>query len=127
MNLLNKTTTQTHILQLEKFADTENRAIAAAISVLNNSYHYLWSLPDNELVDVLQELLNTGKLQSLFENHYVTAINLNAIQDNTEYSGPRAIAVAGREFEVSPEGIVSLVYPPEPEIIEEPPIEPSGE
>jgi galactose-1-phosphate uridylyltransferase len=62
MKLIETTTTQQHIRKLEEFSDTENRAIAAAISVLNNSYNYLWSLPDNELVSVLQELLNTGRV-----------------------------------------------------------------
>jgi len=121
MNLLNKTTTQSHILKLEKFAETENRAIAAAISVLNSSYRYLWGMPDDELQAVLQELLNTGKLQDLFMNHYVAATSLNTIQDSSSYHGDRAIAVAGREFEVSEEGIVTVVpiFVPEEEIVED--------
>jgi galactose-1-phosphate uridylyltransferase len=41
MKLIETTTTQQHIRKLEEFSDTENRAIAAAISVLNNSYNYL--------------------------------------------------------------------------------------
>ena len=52
---------------------------------------------------------------------------MNKILDDGEYVGVRAIAVAGREFEVSEEGVLTVVPLPvvevvEPEIIEDSPI-----
>jgi hypothetical protein len=75
------------------------------------------------LVSVLQELLNTGKLQGLFEIHYITATSLNNIQDNTGYGGPRAITIAGKKINVSNQGIISIECPVLEEIIPDPIIE----
>ena len=124
MQLINKTTTTQHLLTIEKQASKINNLVSATIAALNNSYKYLWGLPDAELQAVLQELLNTGKLEELFVNHYTAATSLNTIQDNTGASGARAIAVAGREFEIDEFGTLTVVPLPEPEpIIEELPIE----
>jgi hypothetical protein len=114
MNLLNKTTTDRHILQIERYVQKTNRLISAAISSLNSGHSYLWSLPDDELLSVLQSLHDSGNLVGLFTNHYLTATSLNTIQDNTGASGVRAIAVAGRNVEIV-DGTVSFVAPPEPE------------
>ena len=122
MKLLQTTTTENHLLKIEQHVQKTNRMINAAINSLNEGYNYLWGLPDNELQDVLQTLLNAGKLQALFENHYITATSLNTIQDNTGAGGARAIAVAGREFEIDEFGTLTIVPLPEP-IVEEPPIE----
>ena len=84
-----------------------------------NSQDYVYPIDGwtwfDSLEDVLQELLNTGKLQELFVNHYTTATGLNGIQDATGYSGVRAMAVAGREFVIDENGKVTLVPLPIPE------------
>lgn len=114
MNLLSKTQTEQHLLRLEKFTVKTNQLISATISNINNGYSYLWNLPDVELQDVLQNLLDNGKLVQLFENHYLAATSLNAIQDGTGASGGRALAIAGREFTVT-DGVVAVIPLPEPE------------
>lgn len=118
MNLLNKTTTDRHILQIERYVQKTNRLISAAICSLNSGHSYLWSLSDEELLDVLQSLHNSGNLVGLFTNHYLTATSLNTIQDNTGAGGVRAIAVAGRDVQIV-DGVVSLVAVPDPEIDDE--------
>ncbi len=114
MKLLQSDKTTEHILKIQEYAETTNRAINAAIVALNNAYNYSWNLPDDELRDVLQMLLDNGKLQELFQNHYITATALNTIQNSTGYIGDRAIAVAGREFTIE-DGVITLVALPTPQ------------
>jgi len=126
MKLIQKTTIQQNIESIESAANTAINATASAVHALNNSHRVFWGLPDNELVELLQYLLNEGKLQEVFNKHYVSATNLNQILDNGEYDGVRAIATVGRAFEISELGVVSLVVPPpvveEEEVVVEPEI-----
>jgi len=133
MKLIQKTTIQQNIESIESAANTAINATVAAVHALNNSHSVFWSLPDEELVELLQYLLNEGKLQEIFNEHYVAAVNLNQILDGGEHGGVRAIASVGRAFEVDEFGTVTLVYPPieepivDPEPVEEPPIDPQIE
>jgi hypothetical protein len=118
MKLLNTTTTERHLLKIEQCIKKTNRLVAASIAALNEGYYYLWSLPDEELQEVLQTLLDNGKLQELFTNHYLTAVSLNEIQDRTDAYGGRAIAAAGREFIIE-DGQIVLIISETPEIEED--------
>jgi NurA-like 5'-3' nuclease len=117
MNITSKTTLQSNIEKIEAAANTAILATASAVHALNNSYNTLWGLNDDELTELLQYLLNEGKLLEVFTKHYVAATGLNKILDDGEYDGVRAIAVAGREFEIDEFGTLTLVVPPEPEIL----------
>jgi hypothetical protein len=118
MKLTNQTTIQTNLQKIENTAKDFLRTVVAATQSLNNSYYSLWKLPDDQLTEVLQHLLNEGKLEEVFTKHYIAATSLNYILDDGEYVGVRAIAVAGREFEVSEEGVLTLVPLPVVEVIE---------
>lgn len=110
MDLLTKTQTQKHILKLEEYGKTINGLLAAAIVNLNESHRYLWSLPDAECAAVLQQLLEDGKLEKLFTDHYVAATALNDIQDRSSFDGIRANNTAGKQISIE-DGVVSIVYP----------------
>lgn len=120
MNLTNKSQTDIDIQAIEDATNTFVNALNAAIFTLNLAYDALWKLPDDRLVAVLQRLYETNTMMELFDDHNFSAVNLNEIQDRTHESGPKAAAILGREFIINSEGIVSLVYPPEPEVIIEP-------
>jgi hypothetical protein len=119
MKLTNQTTLQTNLLKIENTAKDFLRTVVAATQSLNNSYYSLWKLPDDQLTEVLQHLLNEGKLEDVFTKHYIAATSLNNILDGGEYVGVRAIAIAGREFEISEEGVLTVVPLPIPEVVEE--------
>lgn len=119
MNILLKTQTELDIENIEHATETFINSLNAAIFTLNLCYDALWKLPDDRLVNVLQKLYDLGKLQELFEDHYISATSLNLIQEKAGYSGQSAYAVAGKEFQII-DGVVSLVYPPTPEVVVEP-------
>lgn len=118
MTIIPKTQTEKDIQAIEDASSTFSNAINAAIFTLNLAYDALWKLPDDRLVNVLQRLYDTNTMIELFTDHNFSAVNLNEIQDRTHLSGPRAIAVAGREFTIV-DGVVALVYPPVPEVLQE--------
>jgi len=123
MQILTKTQTELDIENIEHATETFINSLNAAIFTLNLCYDALWKLPDNRLVNVLQKLYDLGKLQDVFTDHYISATSLNLIQEKAGYTGQSAYAVAGREFQIV-DGIVSLVYPPEPEVAVDPKIIP---
>lgn len=116
MTIIPKTQLEKDIQAIEDASATFSNAVNAAIFALNLAYDALWKLPDDRLVAVLQRLYDAGKPIELFTDHNFSAVNLNEIQDKAQASGPRAIAVAGREFTIV-DGVVSLVPLPQPEPI----------
>lgn len=125
MNIKPKTQLDKNFEKIDEATKTTLLAVHSAIIALNQSYQALWGLPEDELKAVLQEMVNIGKLQEVFEKHYLTATNLNAILDAGEFAGTRAIFVPAKDFTIDENGIVDFVVPPapEPEIpAEEPPI-----
>jgi hypothetical protein len=77
--ITNKTQTQKDIDQIEKLADNTIRALKAAVSSLNNSFDYFWSLPNDRLESVINELLVKGVFEDIFEKHFKTATAFNNI------------------------------------------------
>jgi hypothetical protein len=122
MKITQTTTKQDNISRIEKSTEKTTRLINIAIDSLNESYRALWSLPDEELREVLQEMINEGTMASIFTAHYVTATALNTIQEHSGETN-RAIAIAGREYVIE-DNIITITPLPIPEIIEEPIIEP---
>jgi len=127
MNLTNKTQTDKDIEMLEASASQSLRVVVAAAQTLNRSYHEAWSLPDERLEPLLQQLLATDKLTEVFTKHQTAATALNVILDSEGYAGERAIAVAGREFTVDADGVLTLTPLPEPEPEPAPEPEPEPE
>jgi hypothetical protein len=125
MNLTNKTQTDKDIEMLEDSASQSLRIVIGAAQTLNRSYRSAWSLPDERLQPLLQQLLVTDKLTEVFTKHQTAATALNVILDSEGYAGERAIAVAGREFTVDADGVLTLAPIPElePIFVEEPIVE----
>lgn len=111
MQILTKTQTELDIENIEHSTETFINSLNAAIFTLNLCYDALWKLPDDRLVNVLQKLYDLGKLQDVFNDHYISATSLNLIQEKAGYAGQSAYAVAGREFKIE-NGIISLILAP---------------
>jgi hypothetical protein len=123
MKLTNKTQTDKDIEMIEDSASQSLRTVIAAVQTLNRSYRSAWGLPDERLEPLLQQLLDNDKLTEVFTKHYIAATALNTILDSEDYRGERAIAVAGREFNIV-DGVLTLVPKSEPELETQPEPEP---
>jgi hypothetical protein len=108
MNIITQTQLQKNTISIQNATNKALRSIVAAKEDLNSAYNELWNLPEERLRDVLQYLLQEGKLEEVFTNHHIAATSLNAILTSAGYSGSLAIATAAREFEVT-DGVISLV------------------
>lgn len=119
MNLIReKTQIETDKENLELSITSVVLALAATAQALNNAWDVVWKLPDNRLIALMQDLLITGKLQNVLTVHYTAAVGINNLLDSVEYDGLRCFDFAGRQFEII-DGVVTLIYPPEPEIVED--------
>jgi len=107
MQIVNKQQTDIDISTIESSIATFINSINASIFALNSTHQALWSLPDDRLVNVLQKMLDSGTLMTIFMNHNYSASVLNEIQNKSNSTGPRAIDVAGREITIV-DGIVSI-------------------
>lgn len=110
------------IQALERAATNTTLALQSAILTLNNAHSALWSLPDERLINVLQALLDAGRLQEVFTMHYTAATALNQAAEAAG-SDLRAIADVGRKFTVTALGNVELVATPVASISEVPEFE----
>lgn len=112
MTLESKTQLQKNLSSIDIHVERTAMDIKNAILNLNASHSALWNLPDDQLTECLQYLLNNGLLQSVFEKHYKTAISLNELAKTAEIP-ERAIAKIGKEFIIDEYGTVSLPPPPD--------------
>ena len=113
MSILKSSQTDMDIQALERAATNTTLALQSTILTLNNAHSALWSLPDERLINVLQALLDAGRLQEVFTMHYTAATALNQAAEAAG-SDLRAIAEVGRKFTVTALGKVELVVPPAP-------------
>lgn len=74
-----KTKLQINLENLDRYANQIPEIISYLIQNLNESYWQLWCLPEDELTEVLQHLLNSGKLSEVLTKHNVTGNALNDI------------------------------------------------
>jgi hypothetical protein len=116
--ITNKTQTQKDIDQIEKLADNTIRALKAAVSSLNNSFDYFWNLPEERLVNVLNSLIESEALQSVFNRPAETAQHFNSILQSNGVFDVRCKTVVPKVFTIGESG-VTIVKP----IIEEPMVE----
>ena len=117
MNIQTKTQTQTDLDSLEQRVAKTVKALEFTASQLNLAYDAVWNLPDDRLQALLQELINTGKFEEIFTVHATAAVAINQLLVS---AGSQSIAkeTAGREYEISEQGVVTII--PLPEIIEAP-------
>jgi hypothetical protein len=111
MKLKQRTQTEIDIENIEKSAETFLLATKSAICSLNDAYHLVWSLPEDRLLAVLQDLLDNGKLTELLNNHLFAATCLNEILSRVGENGG-AISVAAKQFSVDQNGKVFFIQPP---------------
>jgi len=107
MPLLLPSKTDLAIRQIESAESSAACAVASAIVALNNVHAIFWGQPDAILSAVLQSMFDEGTLQKKFEEHYALATHLNSCAAIADISA-RAIAVAGRPFEITADGTVQL-------------------
>jgi len=97
--------------------------IVSAVHDLNTSFNALWSLDD----DSIEEILNYFGIETVigvFTAHWQTGTALNQILEARGIPEPRATVSKPRDFTVNPEtGEIKLVPLPEPEVVEEIPID----
>lgn len=114
MQLINKTQTEKNIDNLEKRIDKATLALAQTVNALNSAYECVWTLPDEQLRELLQCLFDNNKLQDIFNIHAQSAANINALLDAINYSGARAKEGAGREYTII-DGIIGVIPLLQPE------------
>jgi hypothetical protein len=121
MNITNKTQNEKNLDALEKRVNKATLALAQTANALNDAYNCVWSLPDEQLRELLQSLLDNNKLQGVFDIHAQSAASINALLDAIDYNSVRAKEGAGREYTIV-DGVVEIVPLPEPgsiEVVEE--------
>lgn len=108
--------------KIEECLSLMDNCIIGAVINLNNAFDVFWGLPDNELLELLNDMGPT-ELQKVFVAHCTNALNLNALLAERGITDVSAIAQARRELTVDPNtGIISFVIPTPP-IVEEPPVD----
>jgi hypothetical protein len=119
MNIINHSKTEQNIRKIEESAKDVLLAIKSSIHMLNMSYQILWSLPDDELRDVLQYLVDNNKLTEVFGQHNFAANSLNSILENAGEDGAKALVAVPREFTIDPEtNQVTIVPKPQEQVSE---------
>lgn len=116
MQLINKSQTQRNLDALEKRIEKATLALAQTANALNAAYDCVWSLPEDQLKDLLQYLLDNNRLEEVFSIHAQSAASINALLSAIGYSGAKAKDGAGRQYEII-DGIVSIIPLPELEEI----------
>lgn len=103
---IQKTQTESNIEELDKFAQAIENSINSTINLLNLSHSYLWNLPDEQLINVLQWLYDKGMIEETFNKHYQIATAVNGLANIGNMQ--TAKDSKGREFTID-NGIISLV------------------
>ena len=111
MNITNKTTLQRNLDALEKRVTKATQALQNTANSLNAAYDSVWSLPEDQLLECLQTLVDTNKFEEIFGVHLAAATGINSLLDAVQASGTRAKVGAGRPYVII-DGVVSF---PEPE------------
>lgn len=107
MNLYQKSQLEQDLEAIQLLAKKTTSFISMAIQSLNSSYDTLWSLPDDRLLAVLQNLFDSGKLEDVFNQHNFAANSLNGILDNTDINFKRAFNTPLKKIQIQ-NGVVSF-------------------
>jgi hypothetical protein len=116
MNITNKTQTQKNLDNLEKRVNKATLALAQTANALNDAYTCVWSLPDEQLRELLQYLVDNNRLEEIFTIHAQSAASVNTLLEAIDYTGVRAKEGAGREYAIV-DGVVEIIPLPEPELV----------
>lgn len=111
--ITNLTQVQKDLQSLESAVNNTTLALAAAGIALNISHKALWSLPEDRLTAVLQELHDRGELQNVFNLHYTAATGINGLLNAVGHDGNRCIDQVGRTFTITND-VVTLDPLPDP-------------
>ena len=112
---LEKTQLEKNLEAIERPLTLIENKIRACIYDLNESHRKFWSLPDDQLLELLNHF-GPVRIGQIFTLHSANATAFNALLESRGVSSPRAIAVRGREIIVNEQGLFELVPP----VIEEP-------
>ena len=114
MNIVNKTQIEQDLEQIQKLADRAQQYITVSANSINKSFNAFWSLPDDRLQTLLQDLVDRDMLTGIFASHELAATSINAILADIGYEGSLCKTVPTREFSIE-DGKVVVVPLPEPE------------
>ena len=114
MNITDKTQLQINLDNLEKRVSKATLALQNAANTLNVAYDAVWDLPEDQLLECLQELVNTNKFEQIFGIHENAATSINSLLDAVQAPGVRAKVGAARVYTIA-DGVVALEPLPEPE------------
>jgi len=117
MNITDKTQLQINLDNLEKRVSKATQALQNAANTLNVAYDAVWSLPETQLLECLQELVSTNKFEQIFGIHENAATSINSLLDAVQAPGIRAKVGAARPYTITG-GVVTL----EPITLSEPPL-----
>lgn len=112
MNITDKTQLQINLDNLEKRVSKATQALQNAANTLNVAYDAVWGLPEDQLLECLQELVNTNKFEEIFGVHEAAATSINSILDTVGATGVRAKVGAARAYTIT-DGVVTLEPLPE--------------
>lgn len=116
-----QTTLQVNLYKIDApIKRIENRT-RANINDLNESFQIFWNLPDEQINEIL-EYHGVEGTQAIFGAHNSNGTAFNKLLEDRGISFPRVILTPPRELEEI-DGNLGVVPLPEPEVIEEPPIE----
>src|ERR1035437_3759604 len=86
-------------------------ATADAIVALNNLHEATWGLPDQRLLDVLNDTGPTDVVAA-FEEYYQACVGLQGILTRAGISTPVALIAPGRQLQVGDDGLFAFVPDP---------------
>lgn len=107
---ITKSQLQKNLERLDEYTHRLEKLIPHLAVALNDGHKFLWDLPDDQLTEVLEYLIESERIVEVFTKHELTASHLNAMLDSDQ-----AIIGRGREFEIAEDGKVTL----EPVVVEE--------
>jgi len=114
MNITDKTQLQINLDNLEKRVSKATLALQNTANTLNVAYDAVWGLPEDQLLECLQELVNTNKFEQIFGIHENAATSINSLLDAVQAPGVRAKVGAARVYTIA-DGVVALEPLSEPE------------
>lgn len=126
---IEKSTLEKNLEKIEAPLLLVENCTKTAIHNLNDSFNAFWSLPDDQIEEILN-YFGPLKVQEVFGAHFEHAVGFNKLLDSRGVGGnwTRAITVKPREITMDENGVMSLVpLPVEETPIEDPPSIPTDE
>lgn len=120
---IEKSTLEKNLEKIEAPLLLVENCTKTAIHNLNDSFNSFWSLPDDQIEEILN-YFGPLKVQEVFGAHFEHAAGFNKLLDSRGVDGIRATTVKPREITMDENGVMALVPLPVPEEENpEPPVE----